>query len=369
MKNTKTQFLLFFFCFLFLMVGNAQDGVIQLNNPSFESAPRPGQSPRGWYDCGDINFPMETPPDVHPTNDFPGRSNNFGVVQKASHGNTYLGMVVRQNESWESVAQELKKPLSPNSCYFFSMNLCKSKVYKSGIRGSREMVEFTTPIKLRIWGGNGFCDTHELLAESELVENTEWEKYSFTFSPKEELNFIVLEAYFQIPTLKVPNGNIMLDDGSPILLISCDAAEAKKQLAKFELEKNDFKEKNEEETQLENSSKESIQEYQDKAMASKIQKAAKEIKFQSNRLTPQGMLSTAWIANSIINNPNHKLIIDFGGLRERNFNKRKESMEVILRNELLPEATYEIINSREERKDVKWIVEQDHLYIGVVKNN
>ena len=102
-------------------------------------------------------------------------------------------------------------------------------------------------------------------------------------------------------------------------------------------------------------------------MASKIRQAAKEIKFQSNRLTPQGMLSTAWIANSINNNPNHKLIIDFGGLRERNFKKRKESMEVILRNELLPEANYEIINSREERKDVKWIVEQDHLYIGVVK--
>ena len=177
MKNIKIQIFLFCFCFLFLMIGNAQDGAIRLDNPSFEGEARPGLSPHGWYDCGDINFPMETPPDVHPTNDLSGR-NNFGVVQKAFHGSTYLGMVVRENESWESVAQELKKPLSPNSCYSFNINLCKSKVYKSGIRGSRDMVEFTTPVKLRIWGGKGYCDTRELLAESELVKNTEWEKYS-----------------------------------------------------------------------------------------------------------------------------------------------------------------------------------------------
>lgn len=48
------------------MVGDAQDGMIHLNNPSFEDVPRPGQAPKGWYDCGDINFPLETPPDVHP---------------------------------------------------------------------------------------------------------------------------------------------------------------------------------------------------------------------------------------------------------------------------------------------------------------
>ena len=220
MKNAKIKFLLFYFCFLFLMVGNAQDGVISLNNPSFEDWARPGQQPRGWYDCGDIHFPYESPPDVHPINDSSGR-NNFKVIQKALHGDTYLGMVVRENDSWESVAQRLERSLNADTCYSFSIYLCKSLEYKSGVRGHEEFVEFINPIKLRIWGGTDFCEQKELLAESRLVENTEWEKYTFTFSPKEELDFIMLEAFFQTPTIEIPNGNILLDNASGIVPIVC----------------------------------------------------------------------------------------------------------------------------------------------------
>jgi len=221
MKNAKFQFLLFFFCFLFLMVGNAQDGVIRLDNSSFEDWARPGQQPRFWYDCGDMNYPMETPPDVHPIDDSSGR-NNFGVTKKAFHKDTYLGMVVRENESWESVAQQLEEPLSPDTCYSFSIYLCTSSKYKSLIRGSEDLVDFTTPIKLRIWGGEGFCDTAELLAESELIKDTDWEKYTFTFTPKNELTFIALEAFFQTPTIEIPNGNILLDNASAIVPIACE---------------------------------------------------------------------------------------------------------------------------------------------------
>ncbi len=224
MKNIKIQIFLFCFCFLFLMIGNAQDGVIQLNNSSFEGVPRPSQPPSGWYDCGEINFPLETAPDIHAIDDSTGR-NVFGVVQNVFHGDTYLGMVVRQNESWESVAQRLRKPLKPDTCYSFSIYLSTSKVYKSGIRGSGDIVDFTTPIKLRISGGRGFCDTAELLAESALIENTEWKKYTFTFSPKEELTYLVLEAFFQTPTIEVPNGNILLDNASAIVPIACEDQE------------------------------------------------------------------------------------------------------------------------------------------------
>ena len=220
MKNTKTQFLLFCFCFLFLMIGNAQDGVIKLTNPSFEDFPRPGQQPRGWYDCGDINFPLESSPDTHPVDSV--RNVSFGVIQKAFHGKTYLGMVVRENESWESVGQRLKEPLKRNTCYSFSIYLCTSSIYESYLIDPKRNVNFTTPIKLRISGGIGFCDTSEFLAESKLVENTEWEKYTFTFSPKKELTFLVLEAFFQTPTIEVPNGNILLDNASAIVPIACE---------------------------------------------------------------------------------------------------------------------------------------------------
>ena len=122
--------LLFAFGEIFAQAGQP----IQLSNPSFEDFARPGQQPRGWYDCGEINYPLETAPDVHPIDDESGR-NNFGVTKKAFDGDTYLGMVVRENDSHESVAQRLKKSLIPGKCYSFSIYVSTSKIYKSGIRG------------------------------------------------------------------------------------------------------------------------------------------------------------------------------------------------------------------------------------------
>lgn len=194
---------------------------IELSNPSFEDFARPGQEPRGWYDCGDINYPLETAPDVHPIDDESGR-NNFGVVKKAVDGDTYLGMVVRSNDSYESVAQRLKKPLMPGKCYSFSIYVSTSKVYKSLIRGSEEVVNFTTPIKLSIKGGSGFCNNAVTLAETKLITHTDWKEYIFKFEPKRKISYIVLEARYQTPTFNPPNGNILLDNASAIQPIPCD---------------------------------------------------------------------------------------------------------------------------------------------------
>ena len=366
MKKTKTQFLLFCFCFLFLLVGNAQDGVIHLNNPSFEGIPRPGQQPKGWYDCGDINFPFETPPDVHPIDDDGGRS-NFGVTQKSYHGQTYLGMVVRENESWESVSQNLEKPLSPDSCYSFSLYLCKSEIYRSGLRGRKEVVDFTFPIKLRIWGGNAYCDRAELLAESPLVENIEWQNYYFNFQPTEQHDFIILEAYFHTPTITAPNGNIMIDHGSPIILVSCDAAERKNQLAQLEEERNDLDLKIGSTLNSNNPSKKRDNIYQDRDLESQIKVSGPKIKFKSNRITLQGELALRRILGSLLESPNQKLIIDFGGLKEKYFIKRKESLEYVIKNWSAPFDDFEIINSKEENDEVKWVLEKDHFYIGILK--
>ncbi len=199
----------------------AQGDPIELSNPSFEDFARPGQQPRGWYDCGDINYPLETPPDVHPIDDESGR-NNFGVTQKAFHGDTYLGMVVRENDSYESVAQRLKKPLMPGNCYSFSIYVATSKIYKSGIRGSEDVVDFITPIKLSIKGGVGFCDNAVTLAETKMISHADWKEYTFKFEPKRKVTYIVFEARYQTPTFNPPNGNILLDNASAIQPIPCD---------------------------------------------------------------------------------------------------------------------------------------------------
>ena len=219
MNNADLKLILFFFLIFLFQKSTAQKEII-LTNPSFEDSPHPGHAPLGWYDCGDIFFPNETPPDVHPAED-PVQA--FGVTKTAFHGATYLGMVVRENDSWESVAQRLRSPLQKGKCYTFSIYLSRSHNYVSSIRGSNKRVNFTTPIQLRIWaGGEYYCKKTQLLDESNFVENTEWKKYTFSFSPSDNFTYITLEAFYKTPTLVPPNGNILLDNASSIKLISCD---------------------------------------------------------------------------------------------------------------------------------------------------
>ena len=213
---------IFVICFslLFFFLGKtvAQEPTIYLNNASFEDYPRSGYAPRGWYDCGGIKFPQESPPDIHPTPDA-----MFRVTKKANDGETYVGMVVRENDSWESIAQRLTAPLQAKQCYSFNIFLSTSKTYESSVRGGGQViVNFSTPIKLRIWGGTGYCSKKELLAESDLIDHEEWKEYRFKFEPKQRATYIILEAFFKTPTLSPPNGNILLDNASAIVMLPCD---------------------------------------------------------------------------------------------------------------------------------------------------
>jgi len=218
---SKRFFIACFSILLFSLGENFAQGErpIELSNPSFEDFARPSSTPRGWYDCGGINFPLETPPDVHPSG---GAKPSFGVSLAAQDGDTYLGLVVRENDSHESVAQRLQRPLQPGKCYSFSISIATSKIYRSGIRESAEERDFVTPIKLRIRGGNGYCNTDIPLAETKLITNTDWKEYTFKFEPTRKVTYIVLEAWYQKPTFNPPNGNILLDNASVIQPVPCD---------------------------------------------------------------------------------------------------------------------------------------------------
>ncbi len=197
---------------------------IELVNPSFEGTPFMGglrDFPlRGWLDCG---FEGETAPDVQPGEFDP----IFSVTQKAFSGKTYLGMVTRDNETWEKVSQRLSSPLEGGKCYEFSIYLCRSPVYISmsasaRAKGEEVEVNYTTPIKLRIWGGVGPCARTELLAESILVKNTRWLRFDFTFHPNHTLSYITLEAFYNTPVIFPYNGNILVDSASAIVEVPCD---------------------------------------------------------------------------------------------------------------------------------------------------
>ena len=182
--------------------GNAQENLIY--NPSFEGMHRCCMTPDGWYDCGS---PEETAPDIQP--------GQFGVTLAPQDGESYLGMVVRDSRSCESVSQWLNKPLRQDSTYILSLFLARSEKYLSMSRITRQGANYSTPVQLLIYGGSYECDKDELLAESEAIENTTWQKYEFVLKPKQTFDYIVLavnhsETYYYQEN-GYYNGNLLLD--------------------------------------------------------------------------------------------------------------------------------------------------------------
>ncbi|MCF8245628.1 MAG: OmpA family protein [Saprospiraceae bacterium] len=212
---------LLLFAFLFLSNGlSGQEEPIRLINPSFEGVPGEGGNgnrlPDGWYDCG---FPGETPPDVHPKEGVGA----FQVTKAPFNGKTYIGLVVRENDTWERVSQRLSGQLVSGKCYEFSMSLTRSEVYMSASRVTNLEVNYAAPVKLRIWGGSSYCSRDELLAESSLIVNTRWLAYNFRFEPKQTHSYITFEAFYKTPTPFPYNGNLLLDNASDIFPVPCSA--------------------------------------------------------------------------------------------------------------------------------------------------
>lgn len=216
----------------------------RVSNGSFEDTPRKGildftslfrsQPIRGWFDCGAVLFPNASPPDIHQ-----GSTNFWDNELKTAHGKTYLTLVVREDDSYETISQKLMGTLKEGKCYSFSISMAKSKTYLSHTKDNQTSKQnFIQPAVLRIWGGNSECDLQELLAESEPVDNTDWKDYNFKIEPSSSYTHITLEAYFKTPTLFGYNGNVCIDNARDFVWIDCDqdaivaVAEVKKEVKK-----------------------------------------------------------------------------------------------------------------------------------------
>ncbi len=223
----KTSIISGLIIFLFsITISNGQDEVINLNNPSFEGTPRAGVtayrgiSAPGWIDCGSAMFPGETPPDIHP-------GNFFRVTKPAQDGKTYIGLVARENETWESVCQSLSTPLQAGQCYGINLYLSRSDNYVN--RESNNPLDVIKSqgkaLVLRIYGGLRTCDKKQLLAESELIDHTDWRNYSFEFEATSNIYTITFEAFYKTPVLLPYNGNLLMDNISPITKVACPGEE------------------------------------------------------------------------------------------------------------------------------------------------
>jgi hypothetical protein len=200
-----------FFQFLTFSLFGQQD--IILKNPSFEEVPRPGlirgPGPVGWYDC---SLAGESAPDIQP--------GNFQVFMQASEGKAYLGMVVRDNNTWESISQELEIPFRADSFYLFQVDLARSDTYLSPSRvsASVDSVNFNKSTVLNIWAGYGPCHKGQLLKTSAPITHTNWRSYSFLLQPKKDYTHITLEAYYKKPS-PYYNGNLLIDHCSALRYI------------------------------------------------------------------------------------------------------------------------------------------------------
>lgn len=205
---------------------------IALVNPSFEGIPKQGRERfylRGWYDCG-VVFRGETPPDVHPINGL------WGNFKKPNDGTTYVGLVTRDNDTYEGISQRLSSSMAADQCYRFSISIARNNIYISGSR-KKQMerennffghleplktdVPYTTPVVLRIWGGNRYGEEAELLAESEAIDHNDWMEYQFEFKPTQNYEYFTLSAFYKVPTLETYNGHILIDNASDLKAIRC----------------------------------------------------------------------------------------------------------------------------------------------------
>jgi outer membrane protein OmpA-like peptidoglycan-associated protein len=207
LKRTLITYFLIAFCACALPAFGQKTVTIKLDNPSFEDYPGAAHTPQGWFDCG---FAGESAPDVQP-------SGTFSVNKPAFHGSTYIGMVVRDNNTWEAIGQRLKSPLLKGVTYTFSLYAARSELYMSKSQLTGKDANYITPATVRIWAGSGYCSKEEMLDETEPVSEGNWKKFTFKFTPKMTLSYFMIEGFYKVPTLFPYNGNVLIDNASDIV--------------------------------------------------------------------------------------------------------------------------------------------------------
>ncbi len=149
-------------------------------------------------------------------------------------------MVTRDNDTWELVSQKLKDHLKAGKCYSFSAALARSETYISQSRVTQKPTNYVQPIQVRFYGGNESCQKEQLLAFSPLVKNTRWRQYEFIIQPDQDYKYITIEAFYSTPTLYPYNGNVLVDNLSPIFEIECDSAILQQKAKMLEVADSDF---------------------------------------------------------------------------------------------------------------------------------
>ena len=172
-----------------LLVGTLAAQDIRLANPSFEDEPADATMPQQWSSCK-----RGSTPDILP--------GYWGVYMEPTDGETYVGLITREDGSYESIGQKLTSPFLENECYKFTLDIARSNTYAN----------YNLPIRLRIWGGTTRCSRDQLLMETKTIKHLDWQTYPLQFTAKKTYPYIIIEAYYAKGVYFPYNGNILLDN-------------------------------------------------------------------------------------------------------------------------------------------------------------
>ena len=176
---------------VFFSIGLVNLAVAQINltNPSFEDKPQDATKPTGWHSCK-----QGSTPDILP--------GFWNVHNESSDGDTYIGLITRDDGSWESIGQRLRTGIPKGKCYSFQIDLAHSKTYEG----------YNLPVRIRVWGGTTRCSKTQLIGEVDGVNSLDWVTHDFQFYATHKINYIILEAYY-VKGMMIPyKGNVLIDN-------------------------------------------------------------------------------------------------------------------------------------------------------------
>jgi gliding motility-associated-like protein len=169
------------------------------SNPSFEGDPGISVSPPYW-----LPFDDHSTPDTAP----------FGCYNyPASDGNTYLILITggsdhHQSNRVENTMTPLLKSLVPNKYYRLTVDLA-SREDVGHFSWDEGFIPYVSPVKIRIYGSESELHKGVLLAETDSITNTDWNKYSLILAPLTDISYLLIEAGMVEGSAGM--GNLLLD--------------------------------------------------------------------------------------------------------------------------------------------------------------
>ena len=177
----RSMMVIYCFCSLPIFLGSQSS----IKNGSFEGRPQDARMPDGWFACS-----KTTTPDILP--------GFWGVYLSPADGESYLGMITRDDQTFESIGQRLKTPLKKAQCYEFNIDLAHAEAYAG----------YDDNIRIEVYASKKKCRQDQLLFKSPIITHSLWRTYPITFVSTDDWKYVMVRAVQVDPTA---NGNILID--------------------------------------------------------------------------------------------------------------------------------------------------------------